>query len=113
MYKQVIVVRKDLKIGKGKLASQVAHASLGSFKLASRYVGKRWEEGGGTKVVLEIANLRGLKGLYTKLKRKKIPCYLVRDAGQTQIRPGTITTLGIGPAKEDEIDKITGRLKLL
>jgi len=48
-----------------------------------------------------------------KLEKKKIPYFLVRDAGLTQLSPGTATALGIGPARSREIDEITGDLKLL
>jgi PTH2 family peptidyl-tRNA hydrolase len=113
--KQVIVVRKDLKIGKGKLSAQVAHASLGAYRQAER---KRpewirdWVLTGEKKVVLKVENEKELINLYNIVK-KKFPCYLVRDAGRTQTEPGTITCLGIGPVPEEEIDEITGHLKLV
>jgi PTH2 family peptidyl-tRNA hydrolase len=113
MYKQVIVVRKDIKMGKGKLATHVAHASVGSLKNVRKNVLKKWELEGGKKIVLKISSLRRLKNLYRKVKAAKLPCFLVRDAGLTQLKTGTITCLGIGPAEEEKINKITGKLKLL
>ena len=113
MFKQVIVVRKDLKMGIGKLCTQCCHASLGAVKKANEDVVKKWEKEGGKKVVLKVKNLGQLKRIYEKCKKAKIPCFLVRDAGLTQLRRGSITTLGIGPAKEEIIDRITGKLKLL
>jgi len=112
-YKQVIVVRKDLKLDEGKLATQVAHACVGSLKLARKSVVKRWEDDGGKKVVLKVENLRKLNFLYKKCKSHKLPCFLVKDAGLTQLKPGTITCFGIGPAEEKDIDKVTSELKLL
>ena len=48
-----------------------------------------------------------------RAKAEKLPVALIRDAGHTEIPAGTITTLGIGPAEEAKIDKITGKLKML
>ncbi|MEM5801844.1 MAG: peptidyl-tRNA hydrolase Pth2 [Candidatus Aenigmatarchaeota archaeon] len=113
MYKQVIVVRKDLKLGVGKIAAQVAHAAIGSLKKANKNISEIWEKEGAKKIVVKVNSLEKLKEIYKKVKKEKIPCFLVRDAGLTQVKKGTITALGIGPDKEDKIDKITGKLKLL
>lgn len=115
MYKQVIVFRKDLlkEVGKGKLACHVAHASVGSFEKADEEIIKKWEREGSEKVVLKVKDLKELKKLYDKVKKTKLPCFLVRDAGLTQLKKGTITCLGTGPDEEKKIDKITGKLKLL
>jgi len=109
--KQVIVVRKDLKLGKGKLAAQCCHASiLASEK--SRFK-REWEKKGQKKIVVSCKDLKELLSLYEAAKNKKLPCVLVEDAGLTQVKKGTKTCIGIGPAPEEEIDKITGKLKLL
>jgi PTH2 family peptidyl-tRNA hydrolase len=112
-FKQVILVRTDLKIEKGKIASQVAHAAIGAFKLVDEDVAKKWEKEGSKKVVLKVKDEKELLQIYRKVKKEKIPCFLVKDAGLTQLRAGTITALGIGPVEEERIDKITGKLKLL
>jgi PTH2 family peptidyl-tRNA hydrolase len=113
MYKQAIVARKDLEIGLGKLASQVAHASLGSAENADKKILSEWKKEGSKKVVLKVSNLRELEKLHKEVKTARLPHCLVRDAGLTQLKPGTVTTLGIGPVEEKKIDKITGKLKLL
>lgn len=113
MYKQVIVVRKDLKCGEGKLIAHSIHAAIGSMKSVSKGIIRAWEREGAKKVVLKVRNLEELEKIQKKIKAAKLPSYLVRDAGLTQLRPGTITALGIGPAEEKKIDKITGKLKLL
>jgi PTH2 family peptidyl-tRNA hydrolase len=112
-FKQVILVRADLKIGKGKIATQVAHAAVGALKLVDEEVAREWEKEGSKKVVLKVKDEKELLQIYKEVKKEKIPCLLVKDAGLTQVRAGTITALGIGPVEEKRIDKITGKLKLL
>lgn len=111
--KQVIVVRKDLDIGKGKLIAQACHASLEAYKLASKKIIKEWEKQGSKKVVLKVKSLDELLQVYEKAKEAKLPVALISDAGKTQLEKGTITCLAIGPYYSEEIDKITGNLKLL
>ncbi|MBI2084012.1 MAG: peptidyl-tRNA hydrolase [Candidatus Aenigmarchaeota archaeon] len=113
MYKQVIVVRKDLKMGKGKLLAHVLHAAIGSLRLADEEVTEMWENEGAKKVVLKVSDIKEIKEIEEKLKKNKVPHFLVRDAGLTQLKKGTITAVGIGPVEEKKIDKITGKLKLL
>ena len=113
MHTQVIVVRSDLKLGKGKIAAQVAHASLSSFRLSSQETRDSWEKEGQKKVVVKVQTLTELMEIFRKAKAAKLPCALIKDAGLTQTEPGTITCLGIGPAREREIEPLTGKLKLL
>jgi len=112
LLKQVIVVRKDLEMGKGKLATEVAHASFGAARVADEKIVKKWE-GFAKKVVLKVESQKELKDIYKEAKKGKLPCFLVKDAGLTQLKSGTVTAVGIGPAEEKKIDKITGKLKLL
>lgn len=113
MYKQVIVVRKDLKLDKGKLASQVAHASVGAYKKSLPQIRQGWEDEGEKKVVVKVEDLKELIRIFNEAKKSKLPCVLIKDAGRTHIPPGTVTAVGIGPADEKDIDKITGKLKIL
>ncbi|MFQ5647872.1 MAG: peptidyl-tRNA hydrolase, partial [Candidatus Aenigmatarchaeota archaeon] len=62
---------------------------------------------------LKVADLAGLKRLHRKALSLRLPCYLVRDAGHTELRKGTVTCLGIGPDLEGRIDLVTGKLKML
>ncbi|MFH0817510.1 MAG: peptidyl-tRNA hydrolase Pth2 [Candidatus Micrarchaeota archaeon] len=113
--KQVIVTRSDLKLGKGKLAAHVAHASLEGYKKAKiRDPGviEQWESEGQKKVVVKVSTENEMLELYERAKRT-IPCALIRDAGLTQIEPGTLTCIAIGPWKDEEVDKLTSELKLL
>jgi len=112
-YKQVIVIRRDLKLGIGKVASQSAHAAVGSMKNVDMDIIEKWENEGSKKIVLKVNSLEELKEIYRKVKDAKLSWFLVKDAGLTQLKAGTITALGIGPVEEKKIDKITGKLKLL
>jgi len=100
-------------MSEGKKCAQTAHASLGVYKKSDKKIIKKWELEGQKKVVLRIDSKKEILDLHKKLKKEKIPCFLVEDAGLTELEPGTITALGIGPEKEEILDKITGKLKLL
>ncbi len=113
-YKQAIIIRNDLGMKKGKIASQASHASISAFLKAQQMNSNVCDEWllGQKKIVLKVNSEKELLIIFEKLK-KLLPCALIKDAGRTQIDPGTITALGIGPALESEIDKYTKDLKLL
>lgn len=115
--KQVIVVRPDLKMGKGKLAAQVAHAALDAAEAArKKHPGwyDSWREQGQAKVVVKgEGGEEGLLDLQRQARSLGLPVSLIQDRGLTQLEPGTTTCLGIGPAPAGEVDKVTGKLKLL
>ena len=113
MYKQVIIVRKDLEWTKGKLAAHAAHAAVNAAQMAEPKILEAWHSEGAKKIVLKVDSLKELKELYKKAKQEKIPVSLIQDAGKTQLVKGTVTAVGIGPADEKKIDRITGKLKLL
>ena len=107
------MVRKDLKMDKGKIAAQVAHASLEAYKKADPKDIVHWEAEGMKKVVLVVNDIKELFRIKEKTKKARIPYAVIRDAGRTQVRPGIVTSMGIGPDEEESIDKITDKLKLL
>ncbi len=111
--KQVIVIRKDLKMSRGKLVAQACHASLGAYKKASLLAKRKWENEGAKKVVVRCNDANELRELEAKARALRLPHFLVIDAGRTELPPGTMTALGIGPASDEAIDSITGSLKLL
>ena len=112
-YKQCIVIRADLKLTKGKVAVQAAHASILSYERAPIWDRERWKEQGQKKVVLKVYSLEELNKLRDAAEELGLPCAIVEDAGLTEVPPGTVTALGIGPASAKEIDKVTEHLKLL
>ena len=112
-YKQCIVLRDDLKLSKGKAAAQAAHASLLSYERAPVRDRMPWKAQGQKKVVLKVQSLEELYTVKNDAEKLGLPYALVEDAGLTEIPPGTVTALGIGPARAEEIDKVTGHLELL
>jgi peptidyl-tRNA hydrolase, PTH2 family len=111
--KQVIVMRADLNMSRGKIAAQACHGSLGAYKKADLNVLRKWELEGEKKVVLKVNNLEELFEIYELVKATNMPLFLVYDAGHTELPRSTITCLGIGPDEDEKIDKITQDLKLL
>ncbi|NVM52801.1 MAG: peptidyl-tRNA hydrolase [Candidatus Helarchaeota archaeon] len=117
-YKQVLVIRKDLGMTCGKISAQVAHAAIALYEGAKKnrkykkWLNK-WINEGQKKVVVKAHNEKELFNLYDKAKKFDIPTVLIQDRGLTEIPPGSYTCLGIGPAPEIEIDKVTKNLPLL
>lgn len=110
--KQAIVARADLGMGEGKLAAQVAHASLKAYEDADRRDQKEWKGSGQKKIVLQADSESQLFELAEKARVEGVPHAIVRDAGHTQLEPGTATTLAVGPAPENLVDAVTGDLSL-
>lgn len=126
--KQVIVIRKDLNMRKGKLASQAAHASMAvilnrggvkhpeSDKLVIDMTPdmKTWLTGLFTKICVGVNDEEELLDIHDKAVLSGLPCALIQDAGLTEFDgEPTFTAVAIGPAKSEDIDKITSHLKLL
>lgn len=111
-FKQAILLRKDLGMSNGKLVAQGSHASLGAYQNASDKERDAWTNQGQKKIVLEAAE-QEIQEKMSKARDMNVPYFKVKDAGHTEIEPGTVTALGIGPAKENQLDKITSDLPLL
>jgi PTH2 family peptidyl-tRNA hydrolase len=112
-YKQCLVIRNDVKMSCGKRCAQAAHAAIGAYNNADKSLQKAWLSEGQKKVVLKANDERTLYELKVIAERVGISSSLIQDAGMTEIPPGTITALGMGPAKSEDLDKITGTLSLL
>jgi PTH2 family peptidyl-tRNA hydrolase len=113
LYKQCLIVRNDIKMSCGKRCAQAAHASIGAFEHAEKNQKKAWLSEGQKKVVLKANDERTLHELKVIAEHAGISTSLIQDAGLTEIPPGTITALGLGPAKAEDLDRITGDLSLL
>ncbi len=115
-YKMVIVTRSDLKISAGKLAAQVAHAAvvcaLDTKKNNSKWF-HNWQKEGAKKAVLKVDSEQDFYVLKEKADDLKIVACIISDAGHTEIPAGTKTVLGIGPAPNNIIDQVTGKLSIL
>uniref|UniRef100_A0A182VQB6 peptidyl-tRNA hydrolase n=1 Tax=Anopheles minimus TaxID=112268 RepID=A0A182VQB6_9DIPT len=115
-YKMVLVVRNDLKMGKGKIAAQCGHAAVGAFENGIRNTPaaiRKWQNMGQAKIALKVESELAMMEIYRSAKANKLNCCLIRDAGRTQIEPNTKTVLAIGPAPNVAVDSVTGHLKLL
>jgi len=115
-FKQVIVIRTDLKMGKGKIAAQASHAAVSGAEEARKHRKawlNAWLDEGQRKVVVKVSNEVDLLKLKQEAGRMRLPCALIYDRGLTQLPPETLTCLSIGPAPNDQVDKITGKLPLL
>lgn len=110
--KQAIVARADLGMGTGKLAAQVAHASIQAYEKADADARREWKGAGQKKVVLKADGERELFELADAAEREGLPHAVVRDAGHTQLEPGTVTALAVGPAPDEAVDRVTGDLSL-
>ncbi|KAL7145963.1 hypothetical protein ABFS83_06G009600 [Erythranthe nasuta] len=114
-FKMVLVVRNDLKMGKGKIAAQCSHATLGLYKKILNRAPKslnRWEMCGQVKVVVKIESEDDMLVLQERAKSLNLPTHVTIDAGRTQIAPNSRTVMAVlGPA--DLVDDVTGGLKLL
>jgi peptidyl-tRNA hydrolase, PTH2 family len=115
--KQVIILRKDLKLKVGKACAQAAHSAVGaSLAVFTRFKGlfSEWESQGMKKVVLAVKSEKELLNIYDQAMAKGIPAYLVRDAGLTTFHGiPTVTCCAIGPTDNWQIDPLVGHLKLL
>ncbi|ROW04070.1 hypothetical protein VSDG_00981 [Cytospora chrysosperma] len=123
--KMVLVVRSDLGMTKGKIAAQCGHATLACYKSLSRAAARagaaspearllqRWERHGQAKVAVQTKGSDELELLMGKAHSLGITAEVIVDAGRTQIEPGSMTVLGVGPAPKSMVDQITGSLKLL
>jgi peptidyl-tRNA hydrolase, PTH2 family len=139
--KQVIVIRKDLNMRKGKIAAQAAHASMkvlldkfynssysivnGNNKNNSRFIKytlivsknsalNKWLNGIFTKIVVYVESESELLNLNSKAEELGIKTALIQDSGKTEFHGNpTYTCLAIGPDWSEKIDKITSGLPLL
>ena len=125
--KQVIVVRKDLNMSPGKLAAQVAHASVSAFlqtfvndktehevRMSKEQAAYRdWASRSQVKIILAVNSKQELVDIYDKAQHWDLPRSIIIDEGRTELTGMNYTAVAIGPDDPREIDLITGDLPLL
>ena len=114
--KMVIVMRTDLKMSKGKIAAQAAHAAVNCAFASKKKDPKtfdKWYSEGQKKVVLKVDSLEKLYEIKSAADANRLVNSVITDAGRTEIAPGTVTCIGIGPTTDSVVDTITGDLSML
>ena len=111
----VLIVRTDLKLSTGKMVAQTGHAAVEVALKAKRNEADllaRWRNEGARKIALKVPDEDTLKQLFGEATEAGLVAYLVKDAGHTEIPPGTLTVVGIlGPRRA--VDALVGELSLL
>ena len=113
MLKQVIIVRTDLKMPKGKLAVQCSHAAVESALNSDKNKVKEWLNKGAKKIVLKVEDEKELIKCNKLARDSGLKTALIKDSGKTFFNKPTITCLGIGPDDENKIDRVSGSLKMI
>ena len=111
--KQVILIRQDLKLSRGKTAAQASHASVECLLRSNKDLVQDWRRQGMKKVILKVKDKKELIKYKNLADDANLSACLITDAGHTEVEPGTITCLGIGPDDEEKIDRVTGELQML
>ena len=112
--KQVLIIRKDLGMRKGKMIAQGAHASVNAVFKADKKIVTNWMLHGSTKIAVSVDSEEELDEIYALAMKANLVSAFIVDKGTTEFKGiPTATAVAIGPAPSKEIDKITGDLKLL
>ncbi|KAJ6638283.1 putative peptidyl-tRNA hydrolase 2 [Pseudolycoriella hygida] len=114
--KMLLIVRNDLKMGKGKIAAQCGHAAVGAYQTAIKRfprLVRLWDSNGCPKIAVKCESKAEIIELRNKAQAMNFNTCMIRDAGRTQVEPNTITVLAVGPANSQDLDTITRHLKLL
>lgn len=112
-FKQVLLIRHDLKLPKGKMVAQAAHASVDAVLKADKGLVREWRGEGMMKIVLKAKDQKELLQLHHQASEEGLVTAIISDAGHTVVAPGTITACAIGPGPAAAIDRITKRLPLM
>lgn len=116
--KQVIILRKDLNMRKGKMVAQGAHASMAAIlykgKLLQESRVENWLANSFTKICVSVNSEYELLELFSKARDNGLICSLIQDNGLTEFNGvPTYTAVAIGPDKVEVIDQYTKHLPLL
>lgn len=116
--KQIIIIRKDLKMRRGKEIAQGAHASMAAIIDENKQISKdpritKWLNGAFTKITVTVNSEEELLDIYTKAKEMFIPCAVIKDNGLTEFNGvTTYTAVAIGPEEPEVLNQLTGKLPL-
>ena len=106
----MIVLNDALGLSEERWGAQVAYASIGAFIESGRSNRKAWLKEGRPKTVLSAFDEKDLRDLLSNAERLKLPVYVVGEQGRVASLADTLFCLGIGPAPNAQIDKLTGVL---
>ncbi len=115
-YKMCVVIRTDLGMSVGKMIAQACHAAVEASEEAKRVnhsAWRRWRDEGAKKVALGAEGEDELRELAERAEGLGIAAAVIEDRGLTEVPPGTVTALGLGPDLSSRLDKVTGSLPLL
>ena len=98
---------------KGKMATQVAHASVDAVLKSDKMIIDLWQNEGSKKAVLKVNDKKELGQYINLAKKNNVVSSVIKDAAKTFFKIPQVTCLAIGPDKEEKIDKITGDLSLM
>eukprot|EP00747_Dinoflagellata_sp_TGD_P169960 gnl/TRDRNA2_/TRDRNA2_200267_c0_seq1.p1 gnl/TRDRNA2_/TRDRNA2_200267_c0~~gnl/TRDRNA2_/TRDRNA2_200267_c0_seq1.p1 ORF type:complete len:228 (-),score=73.67 gnl/TRDRNA2_/TRDRNA2_200267_c0_seq1:22-705(-) len=112
-WKLIICVRSDLGMTIGKTAAQVGHAVHAGLTEVKWKDLREWEAAGSKKVTLRVESEEQLLELQREARKRGLVAESVQDAGHTEVDPGTTTVLAVGPARDKDINRVTGHLRPL
>ncbi len=112
--KMVLLVRSDLKMGRGKIAAQCGHAAVGLYRRGLCQPDwcqniLDWQHRGVAKITLKVDDEAAMDAVTAYAAERGLPTFTVRDAGHTQVAPGTRTVAAYGPAPESVVNSISGK----
>ena len=125
--KQIIVIRRDLKMRRGKEIAQGSHASMAfltrriqkSLEMGTgsyaplKDVEKEWINSSFRKITCQVQTLEELEALADRAKEAGLETHIITDSGYTEFDGvPTITCLAIGPDESEKIDPVTKDLRL-
>ena len=112
--KLMIIIRKDLGMRAGKMAAQAGHAvqyTIRDYSNSAEF--NSWEMTGSAKICVRVESEKELFDIFNQARDADLPRVIVKDAGRTELKEPTYTTVAIGPSLPQDVDKITGKLRLL
>lgn len=114
--KMWLAVRQDINMSKGKLAAQAGHA-YGDLYLAAALhipeVFQTYRDHATPKITVKAKNAEAIQRIVVECASANICCETVRDAGRSELEPGTVTVAAFGPAYYDELPKFLQRLQVM